>query len=62
MFWKSQTTPISISSELHDKLARTSPPIEQVDSEVIAVRCAPKSGLKDAEDIASYQKFLGAGA
>jgi hypothetical protein len=62
VFWKSDATPISIPAELHDKLARTSRPIEQVDSEVIAVRFVPKHQLKDEENVSSYQKYLGAGA
>ena len=38
MFWKLRESPIIIPVELHDKLARTSKPIEEIDSEVVCVR------------------------
>ena len=62
VLWKSRTTPICIPAELHDKLAQTSRPIDQVDSEVIAVRSVPRQDLKDHDDDPSYPPFLGTGA
>jgi hypothetical protein len=38
VFWKRTTSPIVIPAELHEKLARTSKPIEEIDSEVLCVR------------------------
>lgn len=52
MFWKLSRSPIIIPAELHEKLARTSKPIEQVDSEVIGVRRVrqDRSSLMEAAD------------
>jgi hypothetical protein len=38
VFWKFSSSPITIPVELHEKLARTCKPIEEVDSEVLCVR------------------------
>ena len=51
MFWKLRKSSITIPAELHEKLARTCQPIQQVDSEVICVRTFP-SDMTDHFDAA----------
>jgi hypothetical protein len=49
VFWKFRRSSIIIPVELHEKLARTSQPIEQVDSEVICVRSVHLDAPEDLE-------------
>jgi len=48
VFWNLGKSSITIPAELHEKLARTSQPIEELDSEVICVRSVP---LDDSDDL-----------
>jgi hypothetical protein len=50
VFWKRRKSSIIIPLELHEKLARTCQPIEDVDSAVICVRSIRSSAANDADD------------
>jgi hypothetical protein len=49
VFWRLRRSSIIISAELHEKLARTSPRIEEVASEVVGVRTLSDQAEYDPE-------------
>ncbi len=55
MFWKSRTSSVTISAELHDKILRTCTPIGEDFGEIVAVRVNTraanvKTGAKSRSD------------
>ncbi len=56
MFWNRRKSSITITAELHEKLARTSQPIQEVDSEVICVRSVP---LDTSDNLAAVEASSG---
>jgi hypothetical protein len=49
VLWKSRKSPIIIPAEVHEKLSRTSTRIDEVPSEVVAVRTLPNRTQHDSD-------------
>ncbi|HMK36937.1 MAG TPA: hypothetical protein VK463_17820 [Desulfomonilaceae bacterium] len=50
MLWKFRKSTITIPSELHDKMRKCCPPLDEVQSEVIRVRRVQKKERKAAKN------------
>lgn len=62
MLWKFRTSSLTIPAELHERIAAKSKAIEEVDSEVVAVRTLPKQVRNDREREAVSPPYFVAGA
>ena len=61
VFWKFRKTSITIPIELHEKIARSCEPIDQVPSEVISLRSSRKRPLDKKDQEATYRHFFAHG-
>ena len=58
MFWKPRNKGITISAELHEKIARNALSIYQADSEVVQVRPLENYRMEKKGDEPGYKPFL----
>lgn len=59
MIWKFRKSPMTISTELHEKVARSCTPINAVSSEVVGVRHRPEKKAKKDKNQAKWTKISG---
>lgn len=61
MFWKFRKSSVTITAELHEKIARSCKPIEQVPSEVVRVRALQKTRGEKKDHRSSHVPMLAHG-